>query len=187
MRLCQLSRSWMSLYYYLQILPGVYVNVLLLLLSLVLRHQHSDIEHCLLLVFLSFSPSSHSPLTLFPSTHSLLPEVHFTTNTTYCASHRPAMASSSSQQNRKASSSVDSSLPHSHDSSSFVTTTTERTEVIINVYDLLPVHTSPSPLPTTHNERKKKGQTNPFHLPPNSPADSPPSSGPSAVPSSTRA
>lgn len=128
--------------------PGVYVNVLLLLLSLVLRHQHSDIEHCLLLVFLSFSPSSHSPLTLFPSTHSLLPEVHFTTNTTYCTSHRPAMASSSSQQNRKASSSVDSSLPHTRDSSSFVTTT-ERTEVIINVYDLLPVHTSPFP-PSHH-------------------------------------
>lgn len=150
MRLCQLSRSWMLLYYYLpylQKLPGVYVNVLLLLLSLVLRHQHSDIEHCLLLVFLTISLSFltlHSlcspPLTLF--------SLYFTTNTTYCTSHRPAMASSSLQQNRKASSSVDSSLPHSRDSSSFVITT-ERTEVIINVYDLLPVHTYPFP-PSHH-------------------------------------
>lgn len=127
---------------------GRYVNVLLLLLSLVLRHQHSDIEHCLLLVFLSIFLS-------FLTLHSLcsplltLFSLYFTTNTTYCTSHRPAMASSSSQQNRKASSSVDSSLPHSRDSSSFVTTTTERTEVIINVYDLLPVHTSPSP-PSHH-------------------------------------
>lgn len=128
-------------------LPGVYVNVLLLLLSLVLRHQHSDIEHCLLLVFLSISLS-------FLTLHSLcsplltLFSLYFTTNTTYCTSHRPAMASSSSQRNREASSSVDSSLPHSRDSSSFVTTT-ERTEVIINVYDLLPVHTSPFP-PSHH-------------------------------------
>lgn len=155
MRLCQLSRSWMLLYYYLpylQILPGVYVNVLLLLLSLVLRHQHSDIEHCLLLVFLSFSPSSPSshsvPLFSLCSPPLTLFSLYFTTNTTYCTSHRPAMASSSLQQNRKASSSVDSSLPHSRDSSSFVTTT-ERTEVIINVYDLLPVHTYPFP-PSHH-------------------------------------
>lgn len=58
-------------------LPGVYVNVLLLLLSLVLRHQHSDIEHWVPVTGFPFFLLPLTPLTLFPSSHSLLPILHY--------------------------------------------------------------------------------------------------------------
>lgn len=199
MRLCQLPRSWMLLYYYLpylQILPGVYVNVLLLLLSLVLRHQHSDIEHCLLLVFLSFSPSSHTshsvplhslcspPLTLFPSSHSLLPILHYQHHLLYIPQTRHGLVFLATESQSQLISRL---LPATLSRLGFVRH--HHRENRSNHQRLRPstcTHLSIPPFPPPIMN-KTKGQTNPFHFPPNSPADSPPSSGPSAVPSSTPA